>query len=128
MAGEIHLVRTKGLDSLDELAYIPGYPVFHAGEVRMPKGMPGQRKVGFTFPAELVERLDEAKWELRKTKAEIVTEAVEEYLDRHGIKKVNAPPRERPPQQHLIRLERSPRLLGGIKSGCMWMRRWRAQR
>ena len=60
----------------------------------MPKGMPGQRK-GFTFPAELVERLEEAKWELRKTKAEIVIEAVEEYLDRHGIKKV-APPRERP--------------------------------
>ena len=52
----------------------------------MPKGMPGQRKVGFTFPAELVERLEEAKWELRKTKAEIVIEAVEEYLDRHGIK------------------------------------------
>lgn len=44
----------------------------------MPKGMPGQRKVGFTFPAELVERLEEAKWELRKTKAEIVIEAVEE--------------------------------------------------
>jgi hypothetical protein len=84
------------LDSLDQLAYIPTYPVFHAGEVRMPKGMPGQRKVGFTFPAELVERLEEAKWELRKTKAEIVTEAVEEYLDRHGIKKVKAPPRERP--------------------------------
>ena len=84
------------LDSLDGLAYIPGYPVFHAGEVRMPKGMPGQRKVGFTFPAELVERLEEAKWELRKTKAEIVIEAVEEYLDRHGIKKVKAPPRERP--------------------------------
>jgi hypothetical protein len=52
--------------------------------------------VGFTFPAELVERLDEAKWELRKTKAEIVIEAVEEYLNRHGIKEINAPPRERP--------------------------------
>lgn len=62
----------------------------------MPKGTPGQRKVGFTFPAELVERLDEAKWELRKTKAEIVIEAVEEYLDRHGIKTGEAPPRERP--------------------------------
>ena len=61
----------------------------------MPKGMPEQRKVGFTFPAELVERLEEAKWELRKTKAEIVIEAVEEYLDRHGIKKGKAPPRER---------------------------------
>jgi hypothetical protein len=61
----------------------------------MPKGMPGQRKVGFTFPAELVERLEEAKWELRKTKAEIVIEAVEEYLDRQGIKKGKAPPRER---------------------------------
>ena len=61
----------------------------------MPKGTPGQRKVSFTFPAELVERLEEAKWELRKTKAEIVTEAVEEYLDRHGIQKVKAQPRER---------------------------------
>jgi len=90
------LVWKKRLDSLDGLAYIPSHPVFHAGEVRMPKGMPGQRKVGFTFPAELVERLEEAKWELRKTKAEIVIEAVEEYLDRHGIKKVKAPPRERP--------------------------------
>jgi metal-responsive CopG/Arc/MetJ family transcriptional regulator len=62
----------------------------------MPKGTPGQRKVGFTFPPELVERLDEAKWQLRKTKAEIVIEAVEEYLDRHGVKKVKAQPRERP--------------------------------
>ena len=62
----------------------------------MPKGTPGQRKVSFTFPAELVERLDEAKWELRRTKAEIVIEAVEEYLDRHGIKKGNAQPQERP--------------------------------
>jgi hypothetical protein len=87
---------SEQLDSLDRLAYIHWYPVFHAGEVHMPKGMPGQRKVGFTFPAELVERLDEAKWELRKTKAEIVIEAVEEYLDRHGIKEIKAPPRERP--------------------------------
>jgi metal-responsive CopG/Arc/MetJ family transcriptional regulator len=62
----------------------------------MPKGTPEQRKVGFTFPAELVERLDEAKWELRKNKAEIVIEAVEEYLDRHGIKKGQTEPRERP--------------------------------
>ena len=62
----------------------------------MPKGSSGQRKVGFTFPPELVERLNEAKWELRKTKAEIVIEAVEEYLDRHGVKKVKAQPRERP--------------------------------
>jgi hypothetical protein len=62
----------------------------------MPKSTPGQRKVGFTFPADLVERLEEAKWELRKTKAEIVIEAVEEYLDRHGIKKVKPQPRERP--------------------------------
>jgi predicted transcriptional regulator len=60
----------------------------------MPKGTPGQRKVSFTFPAELVERLEEAKWELRKTKAEIVIEAVAEYLDRHGIKKGKAQPRE----------------------------------
>jgi hypothetical protein len=66
------------------------------GGCRMPKGTPGQRKVSFTFPADLVERLEEAKWALRKTKAEIVIEAVEEYLDRHGIKKVQAPPRERP--------------------------------
>jgi len=57
----------------------------------MPKGTPGQRKVGFTFPVELVERLNEAKWELRKNKAEIVIEAVEEYLDRRGIKKVKEP-------------------------------------
>jgi uncharacterized protein (UPF0335 family) len=62
----------------------------------MSKGTPGQRKVGFSFPAELVERLEEAKWELRKNKAEIVIEAVAEYLDRHGIKKVKAQPRERP--------------------------------
>ena len=62
----------------------------------MPKGTPGQRKVGFTFPAELVERLEEAKWELRKNKAEIVVEAVAEYLDRHGIKKAKVRPRERP--------------------------------
>jgi len=62
----------------------------------MSKGTPGQRKVGFSFPAELVERLEEAKWELRKNKAEIVIEAVAEYLDRHGIKKVKAHPRERP--------------------------------
>ncbi|MBI3327494.1 MAG: hypothetical protein HYZ81_12435 [Nitrospinae bacterium] len=62
----------------------------------MPKGTPVQRKVGFTFPADLVERLEEAKWELRKNKAEIVIEAVEEYLDRHGIKKTKAQPRERP--------------------------------
>jgi metal-responsive CopG/Arc/MetJ family transcriptional regulator len=62
----------------------------------MPKGTPGQRKVSFTFPAELVERLDEAKWELRKTKAEIVIEAVEAYLDSHGVKKGNAQPKERP--------------------------------
>ena len=68
-------------------------------EVRMPKSMPGQRKVGFTFPAKLVERLEEAKWELRRTKAEIVIEAVEEYLDRHGIKKVDAPPVEAPPSE-----------------------------
>jgi predicted transcriptional regulator len=60
----------------------------------MPKGTPGQRKVSFTFPAELVERLEEAKWELRKTKAEIVIEAVAEYLDRHGIKQAKAQPRE----------------------------------
>jgi hypothetical protein len=64
--------------------------------MRMPKGAPGQRKVGFTFPTALVERLEEAKWELRKTKAEIVIEAVEEYLDRHGIKEVKTQPRERP--------------------------------
>ena len=62
----------------------------------MAKGTPGQRKVGFAFPADLVERLEEAKWELRKNKAEIVIEAVEEYLDRHGIKRAKAPPRERP--------------------------------
>jgi len=62
----------------------------------MAKGTPEQRQVSFRFPAELVERLEEAKWELRKNKAEIVIEAVEEYLDRHGIKKVKAPPRERP--------------------------------
>jgi len=62
----------------------------------MPKGTPGQRKVSFTFPAELVGRLDEAKWELRKNKSEIVIEAVEEYLDRHGIKKGEAQPQERP--------------------------------
>jgi hypothetical protein len=66
------------------------------GGCRMPKGTPGQRKVSFTFPAELVERLEEAKWELRKTKAEIVIEAVAEYLDRHGIKKGKAQPREQP--------------------------------
>lgn len=62
----------------------------------MPKGTPGQRKVGFTFPADLVERLEEAKWALRKNKADIVIEAVAEYLDRHGIKKAKTPPRERP--------------------------------
>lgn len=66
------------------------------GGVCMPKATPGQRKVGFTFPAGLVERLEEAKWELRKNKAEIVIEAVEEYLDRHGIKKAKAQSRERP--------------------------------
>ena len=60
----------------------------------MPKGTPGQRKVSFTFPAELVVRLEEAKWEVRKTKAEIVIEDVAEYLDRHGIKKGKAQPRE----------------------------------
>ncbi|MGH8057244.1 MAG: hypothetical protein ACREOH_08410 [Candidatus Entotheonellia bacterium] len=62
----------------------------------MPKGTSGQRKVGFTFPADLVERLEEAKWALRKNKADIVIEAVAEYLDRHGIKKAKTQARERP--------------------------------
>ena len=68
----------------------------------MAKGTPGQRKMGFTFPAELVERLEEAKWELRKNKAEIVVEAVAEYLDRHGIKKAKARPRERPRERRKV--------------------------
>ena len=96
MPKEAKLAREKYLDKLAEVSYIP-LPIRVPREegAAMPKSTPGQRKVGFTFPAELVERLDEAKWELRKTKAEIVTEAVEEYLDRHGIKKGKAQPRER---------------------------------
>lgn len=42
-----------------------------------------QRKVGFIFPVSLIERLEEAKWLLRKNKGEIVIEALEEFLSNY---------------------------------------------
>ncbi|WP_457642200.1 ribbon-helix-helix protein, CopG family [Persephonella sp.] len=38
------------------------------------------KPVNFRFPEELDKALEEAKWELRKSKSEIVKDAVKEYL------------------------------------------------
>ena len=49
--------------------------------------MGGSKLFGVRLPIKELERLKEAKWELRKSVNAIVREAINEYLDKHLKKK-----------------------------------------